>query len=1527
MSEASSQVDGVGNPFVGPRSFQTDETLFGRDRETRELFGLLAAERIVLLHSPSGAGKTSLVQAALIPKLRAEGFLVRPVIRVGAEQTEAEQGPGSPNRYLLSVLRSLEMGTLPDGAAADAGTSEVSLPGLLKQRLSAGSDDEVLIFDQFEEILTTDLDDLDAKREFFQQIGSILRSPHLYALFSIREEYVAALDPYLTRIPGGLDTRYRLDLLGPEAARVAILRPAQGTDLPITEAAARVLIDDLRMTRVRRRGAIVDDLGLHIEPVQLQVVCFRLWEENRGKARIDEAEVRGQGGNVDSALAGYYADRIAIIRTATGMSERALRDWCEQRLITLQGTRGQVQAGDPATQGLPDHAIAALIDARLVRAEERRGATWYELTHDRLIDPILKNNQQWRTTVMEPWQRAAVLWQQSNEPGDLLLRGWALSRALRGARKAPPGEITVAEGRFLEACRSARSRRRITGLAILTFATVSGGLGWLAWQGYRSGRAIEARYQVQKEQNEEQSHELALKQALKYCDEGDVSRGLLVLAQALGSEPKPDDDLRRAIKSQIAAWAPSLDVLKNYLVTSSRGPSRRSFMGGPEAPRAETALADLLRDAPLGGDRDGFLKRLGTVYAATIDDRNQTLFVSRREYTATLRDTATGRPTGPAFDPTDLAAAEAFAFSPDGRTFVAVPGKNFENYEKGNATTRLWEVASGRPIGDVLAHPGPLRSIQFGGGGRTLLTLCNDGSSWLWDTTDGHRIKQLSSADSAIRDARFGPDGNTLVTLEKDDTLQFRLAATGEPSGKPFSVPGLGNLSDLAFSDDDAYVATRSDVKSVVARDETSGAPDPGDAEKVERVCVVRDGRTGEPIGGEFQKRGPYRDVSFPHAGRSILVVSAKGEAVLWDLTTDRPIGEPYRLDTPVLLARISPDGKMVLAQDGDKARLWTTTGRQSVPLSAFGDAVFSPDSRRVLLIGGKGEIGREFLVGALWDTATGKQIGDEFNLPLMVPKVVWAKHGDAVLIFGDGGVVLRDGSTGQAIESFAPKKTDRWIVDYETGFTAPNPTRVGEPDLSDFQQNSVLNRSHEFRLFHLATDSPLLLGADDTSRLPGGYCWAWNVEKRMGVNLEWLPEERSLTVGYSPDGKKAFTTSFTEVIQAWDLNTGQPVGKSLPHHFRVWSIDVSPDGRTIVTGGADRLARLWDRTGIASAPDLEHTGAVLAVAFSPDGLRILTGSGDKTARLWDVQGRHQVHHPFEHGSPPHAVWFEGDRAIGTRSSDGTRTWELSRGVEKKPATGLRHIPDWRSTRSRDGRHVLRDFDRDGSEPGVEVLDANDRRIGKPFRHPNASPLGDLAYGTISPDGKNLLTADRGGNTYLWDVEGGKVRFALPKSTGIKDIAFLDDTTAITVHSDGSIVFWDVRTGKQEGQPLEHGGRLSRLAVGPDAKTILTGGEDKVVRLWDRRTRLPVGPPVVLEGSVRNVGVDPGEGHPVVVCYDGNGKNWEWPFPVPWDGDDARIMNRVRVDTGKTIDDKEQISILDAQTWQRLRASLDKPSR
>ena len=97
-------------------------------------------------------------------------------------------------------------------------------------------------------------------------------------------------------------------------------------------------------------------------------------------------------GDVDSALAGYYAEQVGAIAAATGIRERAICEWFDRHLITEQGIRGRVLQGIEQSQRLDNRAINPLVDTHLVRAERRRGATWFELAHDRLIEPVRTNN-------------------------------------------------------------------------------------------------------------------------------------------------------------------------------------------------------------------------------------------------------------------------------------------------------------------------------------------------------------------------------------------------------------------------------------------------------------------------------------------------------------------------------------------------------------------------------------------------------------------------------------------------------------------------------------------------------------------------------------------------------------------------------------------------------------------------------------------------------------------------------------------------------------------------------------------------------------------------------------------------------------------------------------------------------------------------------------------------------------------------------------------------------------------------------
>src|SRR5262245_10375704 len=263
-------------PYVGPRPYRVGEKLFGRDRETLELLDLLIAERIVLLYSPSGAGKTSLVQAALVPALRNEAFTVPAVARVTFDAAKGITEPVA-NRYVFAVLLSLEEAQSKERQLTLAALARMTLPGYLEQRWAA-SETLVLILDQFEEALAIDPTDTRAKKEFFSQLGAALRSRHRWALFSMREEHVAGLDPYRSLVPTRLNSTFRLELLNEQQARQAMQEASAQAAVVFTDGAARKLTDDLRRVRVQQPGGLLgEQLGPTIEPTQLQVVCLRLW--------------------------------------------------------------------------------------------------------------------------------------------------------------------------------------------------------------------------------------------------------------------------------------------------------------------------------------------------------------------------------------------------------------------------------------------------------------------------------------------------------------------------------------------------------------------------------------------------------------------------------------------------------------------------------------------------------------------------------------------------------------------------------------------------------------------------------------------------------------------------------------------------------------------------------------------------------------------------------------------------------------------------------------------------------------------------------------------------------------------------------------------------------------------------------------------------------------------------------------------------------------------------------------------------
>jgi len=756
------------NPYIGPRSFQYGENLYGREEEIAELLDLLIAERIVLLHSPSSAGKTSLIQAALLPKLQKKRFQPLPVMRVSLDPPVIDL-PTTGNRFILSLLLSLEESLPSTQQMSVTDLAQLNLTEYLEEHWTILTNQvtsyKVLIIDQFEEILTVEPTHQVIKIDFFNQLGKLLDDRKYWALFAIREEYVAALENYTKPIPTRLTTTFRLNLLNEQAAQEAIQYPARAQQVHFTDAAAVQLVDNLRKVMVQQAdGNSIEQLGNVIEPVQLQVVCRRLWEGlPKGVKSIQPEDITAVG-DVDSALADYYAEQVAMIAKRNNRGERRIRAWCQEQLITEQGIRGQVLQEPQNSRGLDNDIIWQLVNTHLVRAEKRRGATWFELAHDRLIKPIRKNNLAWQAAHLNVLQRQADLWHKQGRSSGLLLRDAVLVEAQLWG-KAHHTELTPVEEDFLQACQSAqvlaeREKQQTRRLRIVaTLATLTSVVMFII-----AAIAIRVHLQVLAEKNKVLIRDLLYQARLSLETRPQISAllGLEVISRS--REVKGEED--RLIESE--------EILRDALTKVSG-----TKLPGQTTAVTATALSPNEHWLAIGGE--DHLVRLWNLTDKVV----QTPLV------------LTGH-TSP---------LHTLLFSPDNHWLATASQDN---------TVRLWDMTQVKAQSFVLrGHSATVTCLTFSADGRWLATGSADNTIQLWDITSVTLstnkpvtpIEVLSGHSSVVIGLSFSTDSSQLISVSLDNTV--RLWDVRQPQHEPIISQKHGtSILTAAFDPNLHWVAT-----------------------------------------------------------------------------------------------------------------------------------------------------------------------------------------------------------------------------------------------------------------------------------------------------------------------------------------------------------------------------------------------------------------------------------------------------------------------------------------------------------------------------------------------------------------------------------------------------------------------------------------------------------------------------------------------------------------------------------------------
>jgi hypothetical protein len=387
-------------PGIDPFSYADRNVFFARESETRTLIRLIVIYRGILLYSDSGTGKSSLVNAGLIPRAVDEGF--RPE-RIRIQPTEDQE---------IIVERLSEYATgekrlLPSIFTADDDHAQVvlSVKDFLETvRQQADDVHPLLIFDQFEEWITLfegssarqSVDEVAASQDKIRNaIVSLVndREVPVKVLIVLREDYLAKLEPLFERCPRLPDHYLRLTPLNGDQVYRAIRGPFEEYSGKYQPELSIPLAEKIQQQFEARSE------GTDIRLTEVQIVCRSLFEAG---VQGQELEAYFIGNGVQGILEEYLEHALESLAPYQQYAAIALL----ARMVTSAGTRNVISEDDllgrvEVEERIPRELLIQTLnglesETKLVRRERRREVNFYEITSEFLIEWIQENGRERR---------------------------------------------------------------------------------------------------------------------------------------------------------------------------------------------------------------------------------------------------------------------------------------------------------------------------------------------------------------------------------------------------------------------------------------------------------------------------------------------------------------------------------------------------------------------------------------------------------------------------------------------------------------------------------------------------------------------------------------------------------------------------------------------------------------------------------------------------------------------------------------------------------------------------------------------------------------------------------------------------------------------------------------------------------------------------------------------------------------------------------------------------------------------------